>query len=181
MSKITGKDRRPSSLVYNAYMEQGFPTVALAASQTDATVQARIPLALNVKIIAIAVGISGGAAGTASMNVALGAGTMGAVATQRNQGTIAGAYPEDIQATAGQKLFAADQAVTMTDDTVTTLYNSVNPNVVWPAGSELTLRLTTNGSAAGNLQVRLITSPVDQNPMSPEQYAQAFVPSASTI
>ena len=75
MSIIKSKRRRPESLGYNSWMPLAFPVITLAASTAPTTVEARIPLALNVKIVAVSYVLSGSLAGGTSFNIALGAGS----------------------------------------------------------------------------------------------------------
>lgn len=102
MQVTTGKKRSPESIGYNNLMALRFPTVALAASQAAATVQARIPLGLNVKIMAISYVMSGTVAGTADINVSQGAGSYEGVGTA--------AYGSVVLA----NTFSIDDTVTMT-------------------------------------------------------------------
>ena len=180
MSKITSKARMSSSLCYSSFMHIPFATVTLAASQTSATVQAQTASLLNMKIVGFTAIMTGSPAGTCSVQVVLGTGAVGSVAVPNYQGTVAGQYPEDKYVTAGQSL-ASPTAITMTANTVTSFYNNVSLDSVWPAAGLITLRTITNGAAAGTLKIDLIVVPVDQNPMSPEQYNQTFVPAANTI
>lgn len=180
MSKITSKARMSSSLCYSSFMQIPFETVALSASQTSATVQTQIPTLLNMKIVGWTAVMTGSPAGTCSVQLVLGTGAAGSPAVPNYQGTVAGQYPEDAYVTAGQTL-SAPSAITMSAGSVTKYYNASNLDSVWPSGSLITLRTVTNGSAAGNLHLHLIVVPVDQNPMSPEQYNKTFVPAANTI
>ena len=167
-----------SSLCYGRYIHIPFATVTLAASQTSTTVQALTASLLNLKIVGFTATITGSPAGTCSVQVVLGPGAVGSVAVPNYQG--APTYPEDKYVTTGQTL-SNPVAITMTANAVTAYYNNVNLDSVWPAATAITLRTITNGSAAGTLKVDLICVPVDQNPMSPEQYNETFVPAANTI
>ena len=178
MSKITSKARMSSSLCYSGFMYLPFTSVALTANQTSATVQSRIPTILNYKIVGWAAVVEGSVAGTCSVQVVLGTGAAGSPAVPNYQG--APTYPEDKVVTAGQTL-SDPTPITMTADAVTTYYNTINLDSVWPYSSLITLRTITNGTASGTLRLHLIAVPVDQNPMSPEQYNETFVPAYNTI
>jgi len=177
MQVISAKQRHPDSLGYNNLTQISFPAVTLATGQTNATVQARKPLGLNYKIIAVAVTVSGSVAGTCSINVV--SGTAAENGVPITDQTPVGIVPSGT-AVAGNQLFATDQPITMTADTVTLLYPANDLwDAIWPSGSELTLRTVTNGSAAGLLQVDLVVTPFDNHPTQPE--IGPFVPSQSLI
>lgn len=175
MQVIRAKDRNKSAIGYGNLMHLGFSTVTLAASQANTTVQARIPLITSVKILGVAVVPSGAVAGTCSFNVVSGIAAENGLPVSDQQ--LIGIFPS-ATATNGNQLFAADQAITMTADSVQRFYPTVFDSI-WPGGSELTLRLVTNGSAAGNLQVHLLVVPVDNTPNT--NPSTAFKPSATTL
>lgn len=162
------KSHEAAGVRYDALTALAFPAVTLAINQTNATVQARIPLPTDFKIFRVTALPSGTVAGTCSVNVVLGTGAEGSQGTPDNIETT-GSYTK---AAAGNILLSADSAVTMTADTVTQI-NVDNPHfdVIWPTGGELTLRTVTNGTASGTLQVVLLgkfydtlpTKPINQN------------------
>lgn len=180
MSKITGKQRSSSSVGYDSFMVHTI-SLDLAASQTINDIASRIPLLLNEKVVGISAVVSGSVAGTCAINFAYGSGNPVAVAAPANQGTVVGQYPEDKQAVATNKMFSANQVITMTANTVTRIYNTAGLDVVWPAGAELTLRAVTNGSAAGHLDLLVYVVPVDQHPNAPAQYALPFSAIANNL
>jgi len=75
-------------------------------------------------------------------------------------------------ALSGNALFAADQALLMAADQVQMFYppqSTAAFDAIFPKASELTLRLVTNGSAAGTLKIVLFVVPTDQMPGQPQQ------------
>jgi hypothetical protein len=79
---IRAKARRPSALGYNSWMALDFGNIAVGANQAASAIQSRIPLGLNMKIVAVSLVPDSAAAGTLSFNIASGAGLYETPATE---------------------------------------------------------------------------------------------------
>ena len=94
MQVTNGRARSNASIRYNSLTSLRFPTVALGSSQPSTTVQSRIPLGLNFKIMSVSYVLSGVTTGASlALNVTLGTGsyeTAGAAPT--DYFTIGGTY-----------------------------------------------------------------------------------------
>lgn len=147
-----GVIRYPREIVYAGLTSLDFPVVVLAASQTNATVQALMPIIGNFKCMAISCALSGTIAGTVTgINVVAGTAAEAGVPTQP------AGYPDtNMILTAGQQIFAADagQALTMTANLVQNFF-PVNPNfdAYFTPAQPPTLRITTAAATTGNLYV----------------------------
>jgi hypothetical protein len=93
-------------------------------------------------------------------------------------------FGQDSQtAVSGNALFPVDMALNFTADVPAILY-PVYPktfDAIWPAASELTLRLVTNGTAAGTLDVIVWAVPYDNHSAQPELSANYFLPSQTSL
>jgi hypothetical protein len=295
MQVTTGKNRRPQSIGYNNLFALRLPLIALAASSVSTTVQSRIPLGVNVKVMAVSYVLDTAVAGTASLNIVQGAAsyetagapptgtitlantfligdsvtiTVGGIdykvtVTSRNAGnnqllsadiakginrnnpfgaayvasssdskiyviniayatagnsttlttsavsaagtatasggTLAGGSAGTLPtmpaldnsnitspsqtAAAGAALFPVDMPLNMTADIPSMLYPIYPKNfeAIFPVASEITVRLITNGAAAGNLTIVVWCVPYDVNFMNPEEKNQHFLPGQSDI
>src|ERR1700683_670877 len=181
-----------------------FPSVTLSGTtQNNSVVAGRIFLPTAVKIYRVIAGISGSVAGTCSLNVILGPGAKASTqylivpipdteyARQPiSHGTVA--YPP-AYAAAGQALFLADQALTITADTATVLtpedsaltgaYAANTPgkayDSIWgPGGAEVTLRLPCSG-ATGLVEVGLLVKYYDPTGDSSKPILSGFDPATS--
>lgn len=153
-----GKKHQPESLTFDAFDSLAFPSVTLAASQANTTVQAAIPIPTNFKIFYIVALLTGSLAGTCSINVV--AGTAGE----------AGVGTKDTALTNGQQVLSLDTALTMTANQTQRIQASVPDSYFSNAtanASIATLRTVTNGSAAGTLLVWLLGKYEDPNPTKP--------------
>lgn len=176
MQVISAKVRHPDSLGYNELTHIGDILLAtIPASAANSTIQGRIPLPLNFKVIAIAAVPFGAVAGTASFNFALGAAAEAGVGPSDT--TPIGIVPSTTAA-AGNTVFAVDAPLVMTAELAQTFYPT-NIDVIYPSNSQLTLRLTTNGAAAGGLKLTVFGTPFDNHPTQPE--IGPFVPSLTVI
>lgn len=176
MQVISSKVRHPDSLGYNELTHIGsFSVPAIPASAANTAIQGRFPIPLNFKIVAVAVVVHGGAAGTVSFNIASGTGAE--IGVGPSDTTPVGVVPSQTAGN-GNTIFASDNAITMTNDLVQTFYPD-NIDVIYPSNSQLTLRLATNGAAAGALDVTMYGTPFDNNTTNPE--IGPFVPSLSVI
>ena len=175
---------------FNSLAELSFPSVVLSGTtQNNGVVAARLWVPTTVKIYRVIAGIFGSVAGTVSLNVVAGEAaevpntgatqflSMPIPDTDYAQQPIAPntqAYPP-AYATAGQKLFLADRALTITNGVATVLtpddsaasgaYAPTTPGKAYdglwgPGGTELTLRLPSSG-ATGTVQVRLLVKYYD--------------------
>jgi hypothetical protein len=198
MSTTRAKQHDISSVGFDCLDYIKFPSVTLSSTtQNNTVIAGRIYLPTAVKILRVIAGISGSVAGTVSLNIV--SGTAAEVANSgatkylsmpipdtdyANQPTSPGAvaYPP-AYATAGQKLFLADQALTITADTATVLtpsdsaavasgaYAPGTPGSAWdslwgPGGAEVTLRLPCSG-ATGLVEVGLLVKYYDPTYMKP--------------
>lgn len=164
--KTRGKNRNPKEAVYGALLEIDFDTVTIAASQANTTVQARFPLGLDFKCLRVALVPNGAIAGLTSFNVVQGAAAEGGVGPDDQSdfsGTTPGVYAK---ATSGAQMFSVDQAVTNTADLVQ-IFTPTNPEVIYPQGSELTLRYVSTAGGAGTVKVVLYGKFVDTQPTKP--------------
>jgi hypothetical protein len=185
MSQTRGKTRDPASVTFDSLVQLGeFPIVTLSSTtQNNTVIAGRIWLPTACKIMRVIAGLAGSVAGTVSLNIVSGvaAEVANSGATKylsvpipdtdyTNQPTSPGAaaYPP-AYATAGQKLFLADQALTITAEVATVLTPSDNAasgayaastpgsayDSLWgPGGAEVTLRLPCAG-ATGTVKVYL--------------------------
>lgn len=161
---IRSKSHTPASINYNALQTIALGTATLTASQANTIVVQRSPLPFSIKIIAVAVVPSGSLAGTASFNIVSGEGTysQGSVPTTDQRLSFPAIFPS-ATAQPGQALFSADQAINLvTAGLVQTFYPALF-DAIWPTGTDLTLRIATNSSAAGSLTFKLAVVPVDNN------------------
>jgi len=187
MSATYARDHDINSVGFDKLIQIDFPVITLAATQVSGTIQARRAIATCYKIYRVIAALSGSVAGTASINIAMGTaaltGTLpipdtGYAGQPTSGNTPDNAYPP-AYATNGQQLFYAARAITMTADAPTVITpNDAAPtsgsgayaigtpgfayDSLWgPGGSLLTVRLVTNGSAAGTLNVSLLVKPYD--------------------
>lgn len=302
MQKITGKSSGPvNSVGYGSLIAVPFPAVTVGVSQVGTAVQARIPLGLNLKIMAVSFVMGGGSTGSVKMNIVQGAGsyetagsapvagtvlsgtwavgdvfsiTVGSITknftvtsrTAGNNALLAGVTAEEINrfgtfntastrfycysmggllafseiaygtagnsiafgsavvsssagvtspsgatfsggaagtlpvmppldnspvpappipplAADGNALFPVDLILLAADDNPSVLYPVVPGNfeAIWPSGHELTLRLITDGSAAGTLNVVLWAMPVDANSTNPQNKVTWFQPAPDIL
>lgn len=166
-----GKQRSPTVVQFDSLQTLSFPAITLANNQLITTVAASIALPTNYKFYRLQYVYTSAAAGTANLNIVLGTGAEGAVGTPDN--TEAGGTVT--VAPAGAILFAADQALTQTNNTPTQI-NVPAPNfdVIWPSNGLLTLRIAGGAAAAGVLQVSLLGKPVDTGTTVPKPINAAF-------
>jgi hypothetical protein len=200
----------PSAFPENQVFQLDFSKLVLSANQGSSTVQAWRFLPTALKIYRVIAGFdSGTVAGACSINIV--SGTAAEIAN--SGGTIytavpipetdyasqpvspgAQAYPP-AYATAGQRLFLSDQALTMTASTATVLtpedsaatgaYAAGTPgktfDALWgPAGSLITLRTVTGAGASGNLYVAMLCKIVLPNQgLSGSQVLTSFDPATS--
>jgi hypothetical protein len=118
----------------------------------------------SLSVTAFAASMSGGAA----------AGALPVLAN--TDSTRAGITPPNT-ATVGQALFAADQVIAMTAELPQPFYPA-QYDAIFPKNGPLTLRLTTNGAAAGSLAIALFVQLVDQHPE--KAYRAGWVPTQSS-
>jgi len=183
---VAKAQNNPKAFPLNDSLTLPFPVVTLSSTtQNNSVIAARLWLPTCVKIYRVVAGMSGSLAGTCSLNVV--AGIAAEVSTQYASLPIpetdyAGqpispntqAYPP-AYATSGQKLFLADQALTVAENPATVLTPSDSaatgayaPNTpgmaydaLWgPGGAELTLRLPCTGFT-GNVAVTLFCKSYD--------------------
>lgn len=165
--KTRGKIRNPKEAVYGALVALPFDVITVAASQANTTIQARLPLGLDTKIVRVVVVPGTGIANLTSFNVVVGAAAEGALVSD-DQSDFGAAQPPSFNTntTSGLKLFNADKAVTNTADLVQTFTPDV-PEAVIGQGSELTLRIVSVAAAAGTLKVVCYGKFVDTKPTKP--------------
>jgi hypothetical protein len=80
----------------------------------------------------------------------------------------------------GQALFPVDMVLPVQADVASTMYPAAY-DAIFPACSELTVRLNTSSTAAGTLQIIAYTVPVDVYPMTPEERNEGFLPGQNFI
>lgn len=198
MPETRAKAQGPIDAVgFNGLVPLQFPLLTLAASQANSVVQGILVLPTAVKIYRVVSAFDGSTvAGTCSVNVVAGSAAeiANSGATQYTAMPIPDtqvalqpvapntvAYPP-AYASAGQRLFLNDQALTMTAYTATVLtpndsavsgaYAPTTPGNTWdaiwgPGGQILTLRTVTNGSASGKISVKLLVKFYDPNYSKP--------------
>jgi hypothetical protein len=194
MSTTRSKQHDIDSVAFDNLVVIGqFPTVALSnVTQNNTVIAGRLWLPTACKIQRVVAAVqSASLAGTCSLNVIVGTGAKSATQYQivpipdtdyAGQPVSPGvqAYPPAYGA-AGQALFLADQALTITNELATILkpndsaasgaYAAGTPGSAWdalwgPAGSELTLRLPCSGFT-GNVAVTLFGKWYDPTYMKP--------------
>lgn len=86
-------------------------------------------------------------------------------------------------AAAGTALFPVDIPVLSNAESSGIAYPVVPENyeAIWPAGSELTLRVFTSSNFSTVLDIILWCVPYDVHPMSPQDHVQYFVPGPQTL
>jgi hypothetical protein len=165
---IRGKDRRSKEIVYSGLQcIYDYSPTPLAASIANTVVQQRFPLGFDCKVGRVTVVLGGTAAGTCSFNIVVGEGAeTGATVNDTSDYDKGGSWTYNT--TSGTPLFAADQVLTMTVGLVQT-FTPAMPDAIFQQGTELTLRLATNGSATAseNVTVLLWGIPVDTHPQRP--------------
>lgn len=174
----TKGDLSADAVYYGALDTIDFDTFALAINQTNATVQTSYPLGINYKIVAVACNLTGAVAGTCSFNLVSGTGAENGVAPGDNRQL--GIAPPSVAAN-GNQLFAADTALTMSANVCQVFYpQSPQYDAIFGAGTLLTVRVVTNGAAAGSLKVVAYCVSVDRFYQLPNAF-NPFVPSASML
>lgn len=179
------------SVGFNGLDVLNFTPVTLAASQNNGTVQAVLFLPTAVKIFRLVAGFDASTvAGSCAVNIV--AGTAAEIANSGATQYLALPIPDTevslqpvapnpfayppAYASAGQRLFLSDQALTMTANTSTILtpndsalsgaYAPTTPGNTWdalwgPGGQMLTLRTVTGAGASGKLYVALLVKEYD--------------------
>lgn len=173
--KVRGKDRRSKELVYGGLQALDFSTFNLAASVANTAIQARFPLVSNWKIGQVAVVLGGTAAGTCSFNIVAGEAAEGSTMVDDTSDFGAPGFAGfTVNSANGTKMFASDQALTMTAGLVQ-IFTPAYPDGIW-GSNELTVRIVTNGSATSseNLTVVMYGCPADISPTKPMAGASAF-------
>jgi hypothetical protein len=180
MPTTRGKEHGGSNVGFDELVAITFSPITLAASVTNAAIQAFYWLPTAMKFYRLVAGLSGTVAGTCAVNVVAGtAAELTGTASQPTPDTdyagqptppVTQAYPPPY-ATAGQRLLAGDQAMTMTTGVATVFtpsgtaasgsYPANTPGVAWdgiwgPGGSLITVRVTTGASTTGTLLVTLL-------------------------
>lgn len=163
MSQVTQrKSRTPHAVQFDGLEQLTFPTITLAASQSNATVQAVMLLPTTYKILRIMAVATGALAGGCAINLVAGAAAEGTVGMPDTRDNGAAAFPIPI-APAGTIVLPSDTAVTLTANAVSQIDVPAPLFDVVYKGL-LTLRTATNGAAAGSLTVAVLAKPTDINP-----------------
>lgn len=161
MGRTRRKNTSPHSLAFDAAQVLQFPAATVGANQANSVIAARLVLPCPVKIYRMtAVAYGGSVTGAIAANVVLGAGAEGVVGTPETASSLLTGDPS-VFAVPGNVLFAADQALTVTQEAVSS-FNVLSPlfDVIWPTG-DLTLRFTSGAGAAANVIVGLLVKPID--------------------
>lgn len=163
MPQVTQRKNRDAHGVgFDTLETLQFAPVALALSQTNATVQASIVLPTTYKIYRVTALMTGTVASTCSINLVAGAAAEGTTGTPDTRDNGANAFPIAV-APAGTIVLAADTAITMTANTITQIDLPADLFDVVFKG-QLTLRTVTSGSSTGTLTVSVLAKNTDINP-----------------
>lgn len=166
MSQVTQrKNRDPHGIGFDGLDVITFPSVALAASQTSATVQAITLAPTAYKFYRIMAYLSGAVANTCSINIVAGIAAEAGTGIPDSLDNGVNAYPR-LVAGAGIQMLTADTALTMVTNTVTQI-DLPAPlfDVLWKGA--LTLRTVTSAGATGTLLVCLLGKQTDITPWTP--------------
>ncbi|MGH7745051.1 MAG: hypothetical protein ACREQ5_09665 [Candidatus Dormibacteria bacterium] len=167
--KTRGKIRYPKELVYDTLETMSFVPViqTTAGAIVNTTVLAVLPLASAFKVAKVAVSVYGTVAGTAAINIVVGS-------NPENGAGIADTYDTGVLTVAPSQttVFNVDQALTMTSGS-TQIYTPTVPEVIYPSGMSLTLRMTASSAFTGSIQVSLYGKFTDVNPTDPQASTNA--------
>lgn len=166
MSQVTQrKNREPHGVGFDGLDVLAFPTVTLAASQTNATVQSIVLAPTTYKFYRIMAYLSGTVASTCSINIVAGIAAEAGTGIPDTLDNGVGAYPR-VVAGAGIQMLTTDTALTMTTNVITQIDLPADLfDVIWKGA--LTLRTVTASGTTGTLYVALLGKQTDITPWTP--------------
>lgn len=181
---LRAKNHTPDALVYDGIDNFSFPSATLVNSQANTAIAAALPLGLNLKIVAVSINFTT-VAGAAAVSMNVVAGTVAETGLGPPDNSLTGTVPPTV-APAGACLWATDQQVNGASAPVANTCYVLYPvsdgwDIIWGAGTLLTLRVVAGAAAAGTvMNVWLWGKEVDIHPALPNP-SNPFAPTAAIL